>query len=64
MILRLQGIVTQVSTSAPLVALTFDDGPHPEFTPKVVDLLERHGARATFFMAGEAARRYPRIVAG
>jgi peptidoglycan/xylan/chitin deacetylase (PgdA/CDA1 family) len=59
---RVRGTLAQVSTSAPLVALTFDDGPHPRFTPKVADLLERYGARGTFFMVGEAARRYPGIV--
>ena len=35
------------------VALTFDDGPHPQGTPAVLALLERHGARATFFLVGE-----------
>ena len=35
-----------------LVTLTFDDGPFPETTPKVLDLLERHGVRATFFVVG------------
>lgn len=37
----------------PRVALTFDDGPHPKFTSNVLDLLKRHGARATFFLVGE-----------
>lgn len=41
------------------VTLTFDDGPHPELTPRVLDLLDRHGARATFFCVGERAARYP-----
>ncbi|WP_155803296.1 polysaccharide deacetylase family protein [Bordetella sp. FB-8] len=41
------------------IALTIDDGPDPEITPRVLDLLERHGARATFFCIGEAARRHP-----
>ena len=35
------------------IALTFDDGPHPEFTPKVLDLLKRHHAKATFFCIGQ-----------
>ena len=60
---KVMGTLTRVSTSAPLAALTFDDGPHPIYTPKVVDLLERYGARGTFFMVGEAARRSPQIVA-
>jgi peptidoglycan/xylan/chitin deacetylase (PgdA/CDA1 family) len=41
----------------PAVALTFDDGPHPEATPRVLALLDEHGARATFFLVGEQVRR-------
>jgi peptidoglycan-N-acetylglucosamine deacetylase len=44
------------------VALTFDDGPHPERTPVVLDLLAQHGQRATFFVIGENVRRYPALV--
>ncbi|MCD8072649.1 MAG: polysaccharide deacetylase family protein [Alistipes sp.] len=44
------------------VALTFDDGPHPELTPKVLDVLRRHGVRATFFVSGKNAEAYPAIV--
>jgi peptidoglycan/xylan/chitin deacetylase (PgdA/CDA1 family) len=44
------------------VALTFDDGPHPERTPAVLDLLARHGQRATFFVIGENVRRHPALV--
>jgi len=44
------------------VALTFDDGPHPELTPRVLDLLDRHGARATFFCIGDRAQQYPGLV--
>jgi peptidoglycan/xylan/chitin deacetylase (PgdA/CDA1 family) len=59
----LMGTVTQVRTEAALVALTFDDGPHPEYTPRLLDILARHQARATLFMVGRYAERYPRIVA-
>jgi peptidoglycan/xylan/chitin deacetylase (PgdA/CDA1 family) len=38
------------------VALTLDDGPDPVVTPRVLDVLARHGARATFFVIGERAR--------
>lgn len=44
------------------IALTIDDGPDPEITPRVLDLLDRHGARATFFCIGETARRHPRLI--
>ncbi len=40
------------------VALTFDDGPDPELTPRVLDLLDAAGARATFFVIGERAARH------
>ncbi len=40
-------------------ALTFDDGPDPVWTPALLDALARAGARATFFMLGEAAERHP-----
>jgi peptidoglycan/xylan/chitin deacetylase (PgdA/CDA1 family) len=45
------------------VALTFDDGPHPEGTPAVLEVLARAGARATFFVVGEQVRRRPAIAA-
>ena len=57
------GSLVRVDTREPAIALTFDDGPDPEETPRVLDLLERHGARATFFMVGKRARRHPEIVA-
>ena len=41
------------------VALTFDDGPHPEGTPAVLEVLARAGARATFFLVGEQVERRP-----
>jgi peptidoglycan/xylan/chitin deacetylase (PgdA/CDA1 family) len=44
------------------VALTFDDGPDPYVTPRVLDLLDRYGARASFFCIGQRATAYPDIV--
>jgi len=44
------------------VALTFDDGPDPEVTPLLLDLLDRHSVSATFFVTGEAAARHPSIL--
>jgi peptidoglycan/xylan/chitin deacetylase (PgdA/CDA1 family) len=41
------------------IAITIDDGPDPEITPVVLDLLDRHGAKATFFCIGEKASLYP-----
>lgn len=47
---------------APDVALTFDDGPHPSATPRVLDLLAAHDMRATFFVVGDNVRRHPALV--
>jgi peptidoglycan/xylan/chitin deacetylase (PgdA/CDA1 family) len=44
------------------IAITFDDGPDPAVTPAVLDLLARHGALATFFCIGHAARSHPALV--
>ncbi|HYJ17950.1 MAG TPA: polysaccharide deacetylase family protein [Burkholderiales bacterium] len=44
------------------IALTFDDGPDPEITPKVLDLLDRHQAKASFFCVGERAAAYPDVI--
>jgi len=44
------------------VALTFDDGPDPEVTPRVLDLLDRHHAVASFFCIGERAAAHPQLV--
>ncbi|MGB7395251.1 MAG: polysaccharide deacetylase family protein [Pricia sp.] len=44
------------------VSISFDDGPHPKFTPKVLKLLEQHGAKATFFVIGQQAEKHPDIV--
>ncbi len=54
-------ILWRVETKAPLVALTFDDGPAPDHTPQVLDILARRQAHATFFLIGEraAAHRQP-----
>jgi len=42
--------------------LSFDDGPDPTFTPKLLDLLAAHGARASFFLQGDNAEKHPEIV--
>jgi len=44
------------------IAITIDDGPDPEVTPRVLELLRAHGVRATFFCIGERARRHPALV--
>jgi len=44
------------------IALTYDDGPNPAATPQLLEVLARYNARATFFMIGGHARRYPELV--
>jgi peptidoglycan/xylan/chitin deacetylase (PgdA/CDA1 family) len=56
------GSITHVATMEPVAALTFDDGPHAEYTPRLLDILARHQARATFFMLGQSAIQYPDLV--
>lgn len=45
-----------------LLALTFDDGPDPKVTPRILDVLEQHRARATFFVIGKHVMRHPEIL--
>ena len=59
---RILGTITRAITQEPVVSLTFDDGPHPKFTPQLLEILERHQARATFFVVGEAAHRQPELL--
>ncbi|GAB3786458.1 polysaccharide deacetylase family protein [Dyella agri] len=42
--------------------LSFDDGPHPEHTPHLLDLLARHGVRASFFLVGQRIEQHPALV--
>lgn len=44
------------------IALTFDDGPHPEWTPRVLNLLAENNIKATFFLIGKNAEQHPEIV--
>ncbi len=50
--------MTHVSTQEPVAALTFDDGPDPVWTPRLLEILDAYRARATFFMVGQAAHRH------
>ena len=44
------------------IALTFDDGPHPKYTPEILDFLAENGIKATFFVVGQNAQAYPSLV--
>jgi peptidoglycan-N-acetylglucosamine deacetylase len=57
-----QGVYFRGQTEEKVVALTFDDGPHPVYTPRVLEILERLEVKATFFLIGRQARSHPEIV--
>lgn len=54
--------IHKCGTGKDMIALTFDDGPDPMYTPLLLDLLEKYHAKATFFIVGTKARAYPDIV--
>jgi peptidoglycan-N-acetylglucosamine deacetylase len=56
-------VLCYVDTKARVFALTFDDGPHPDVTPALLDVLARHRAKATFFLIGERVHGNEPIVA-
>ncbi len=49
----------QAPAPGPVVYLTFDDGPHPVYTPRMLDVLAAHQVKATFFVVGDMVRRWP-----
>jgi peptidoglycan/xylan/chitin deacetylase (PgdA/CDA1 family) len=54
-------IVWRVSTDKKLVALTFDDGPDPKYTPTVLRLAREHGVKVTFFVIGREVEHHPEL---
>ncbi|MGG4401175.1 polysaccharide deacetylase family protein [Paenibacillus amylolyticus] len=56
-------MVVQESVREKVVAFTFDDGPHPVYTPQVLEIFRRAGGQATFFMIGQEMENHPEIAA-
>jgi len=59
------GLLLPYTTHVPgerAIALTFDDGPDPVYTPQVLDVLERHGVKATFFVIGQHVDAHPKLI--
>jgi len=54
-------LLWRVKTDEKIIYLTFDDGPHPEITMKVLDILGKYNAKATFFCVGNNVEKYPGI---
>jgi peptidoglycan/xylan/chitin deacetylase (PgdA/CDA1 family) len=55
-------VIYFVPTKEKVAALTFDDGPHPTFTPEILATLDKYNVKATFFMIGKEMEKYPNIV--
>ncbi|EKN71055.1 putative polysaccharide deacetylase [Neobacillus bataviensis LMG 21833] len=55
-------VIWDVATHKKVIALTFDDGPDPVYTPQILALLEKYGAHATFFQIGNRMELYPDVV--
>jgi peptidoglycan-N-acetylglucosamine deacetylase len=53
---------SSVNITQPVVAMTFDDGPHPSLTPKLLDILKERNIKCTFFLIGQNVKAYPQIV--
>src|SRR6476646_7871668 len=56
------GTYSEVRVDQPYVAMTFDDGPSPETTPRLLDMLKQRNIKATFFLIGENAAANPDLV--
>ena len=57
----MNGVVSSGPRNQPLVALTFDDGPDTVYTPQILDILERTGTPASFYVVGERAEELPEV---
>lgn len=53
---------SQINVEGPYIAITFDDGPHATFTPRLLDILKARDVKATFFIVGRNAEMYPSIM--
>ncbi|MBQ7669496.1 MAG: polysaccharide deacetylase family protein [Clostridia bacterium] len=55
-------IVSKIAADDKVVALTFDDGPHPKYTDEILDILSEYGVKATFFVIGKNVEEHPEII--
>lgn len=56
-----KSLIWRIPNAKAEIFLTFDDGPTPELTPSILEILKFHGAKATFFCVGENVLRYPEL---
>ncbi|WP_271423578.1 polysaccharide deacetylase family protein [Aequorivita sinensis] len=59
---HLESLNHNYKTSKNYISITFDDGPNPDYTPKILSLLKEHNAKATFFIIGKNAETHPDLV--
>ena len=59
---NIDNIFVHKNTDEKVIALTFDDGPHPKKTQQILDVLAKYNVKATFFVIGENAEKYPDIL--
>ena len=57
-----EGVRRHGNEKLPGIALTFDDGPHPVYTPQILDILKKRGVKGCFFMLGKHVEAHPDIV--
>jgi len=57
---RKDNVYSCVGTDEKIIALTFDDGPHPKYTDEILDILSEYNVKATFFVIGKNAESYPK----
>jgi peptidoglycan-N-acetylglucosamine deacetylase len=55
-------MINEIHTSQRIVAITFDDGPNPQYTPQILEIFSEAKAKATFFMIGEQMKNHPVVV--
>ncbi|MDM5208409.1 polysaccharide deacetylase family protein [Cytobacillus kochii] len=55
-------VIWEVNTNEKIISITFDDGPNPIYTPQILDVLSEYNAKATFFITGSNAKKYPDVV--
>ncbi len=60
--LLFRDVIFKIPVAEPTLYLTFDDGPDPDVTPRVLDLLKKHGAKATFFLCGKHVENNRQLV--
>ena len=61
-VLIIANVIYKGRSSGNTIALTFDDGPHDKNTEKILEVLDRYGIKATFFIVGSFATKYPELV--